>query len=1371
MRSGRSNQGHYHSSDESSESDAYVPPEDLEIKPQNQTTISPRHSGRNLGHSVSYNELEENSDEYNSDDMLDPILGNGRIDHIYLSRGSSGVLEYLVSFQEASNPFSHWFQSDQLEQSSNFRRSVQKFNETEMKLQYYDTTTHEFKDSYQSPLHIISHRPLNDDTESHSLEFLCHFNLETGSTSVWEPNTADSPQNLIKNYLKTRVCVENTHPERPACLDIDEKTAKKFKSKDGFTPRNYQIAGVNWMLQCFCSNHGCILADEMGLGKTIQCLTFLMQLNRASQLHGPYLIAVRTNTFTQWCSEIERWSDLKYIAYSGSRETRDIIREYQMPYFDDNGVKVEGKYGFNILLVTYEIFLKDVDYFKKIDWQIIMIDEGHRIKNSEGKKHNALQSVPAMHRVILTGTPIQSTLLELWTLLNFVSPEYFIDSSMFPEDDVESLEDDVINELRSLIAPHLMRRSLVDVEKSIVPKDEKIVFLQLTEAQKELIRLTKMHELWRVKDGGDDTQSEFNMLHRICNHPFLIDGTEKYYQGRYNVSRLQLMIRCSSKFIFLDRVLPVFKKAGRSVLIFSQRLKILKLLSEYCKLKKYSHEMLIGSLTEAEKKEAISRFSDTKKDVFIFLISTRSGSEGLNLTKASITIIFDPDWNPQNDLQAQGRCHRIGQTQKVDVIRLLTYGTYEHEMFARAQRKLKLWDTLLGEGLTTDPSLAQKVEAPKQENHIDEEQTFTGNLMGSAARHDSVELEGIITSDILKATSTTEEVPETEIEPPPPITKDIGRNLSFEQVLSASSTVVHDIQLIAQQSRHFPEIDLSFGLSDEDFLAKFSVDPSISAAAEKRRNRTIIPRVQLDPKTAKRIIKFLEVHGYGEWESIHASINEMCPLEQCTRFCQAATILHLRAIDPYRISSFPLLLKQLQNDIPKFDISFAMNSDPSEWYSVFSKRSFLAGEASVCKHISNHIHKTALQFLARLEHHLLVSEWRKDDEHQDFPYDQLPLDNTRTLQMDTDLYESLVDGKPLSQDEFQRTAQILNVMKTQLLLRTCLIDAYIIPFWTKMEVSLVLSSLRNFGESLTGLTPRKLKSVTTILSKNENSITHMVKSLLSILSQRRPNCKDPIILSDELTNHYAAPPGIMEPIQIDSSEITATIKRILLNKFIRSALSYIEQRKPKMDQVVPGGMKWCTINDCVTLLKQLVVRGMDSLVNLLLCPEMPFLSHFTENDIAYLNTFNRSLLKDDSMLPMFLHNENKFYMFLKIMSGGRPQQKLDPKPGQLPPQQSNHQHQGQPGVKYQQGPPLRQKAVLNMKALTPQQQQQLLRMQSGKPFIQQINSIPQQTLSNLQKQAFQLLKTTQQQQQPETKPLLELKPDPTEVKQENESEQ
>ena len=1312
MRRSRSS----HRSDYSSDSDVYIPPEDIDLDYGTDENNEIRHSQRFIRNSISYTQFDENdSSGSDGEDQLNPVFGNGRIDHIFFSRITLNAVEYLVKFQEASDIFAHWFESDLLgDQSSNFSRALQKFNETEMKMSSYNTQKQDFKPTYDSPIHIISHRPLNNDPTSNSLEFLEQFNLETGSPFVWEPNSNDAPKALIEDYMKNRVCVQNTHPNRPESLRIEYDDATKYTSRDGCVPRDYQIDGVNWMLSCFCSNHGCILADEMGLGKTIQCLTFLMHLNRTTDFHGPHLVAVRTNTYSQWCSEIERWSDLKYIAYGGARETRDVIKDYQIPYFDDKGEKVEGKYGFNILLVTYDIFLKDVEFFREIDWQIIMIDEGHRIKNNNGKKHNALISVPFMHRVILTGTPIQSTLHELWTLLNFVSPDYFVDSSMFPEDDVESLDEDVLNDLRRHITPHLMRRSLNDVEKSVIPKDEKIIFLQLTDAQKELTRLTKLRELWRIKKGGDDSLNEPNLLHRICNHPFLINGTENYYHEKYHLAKLPLLVKCSAKFIFLDRILPIFKQEGRSVLIFSQRIKILRLLSEYCQLKKYSHEILTGSQTETEKKKAIHRFSDKKNDVFIFLISTRSGSEGLNLTKASITIIFDPDWNPQNDLQAQGRCYRIGQTQKVDVFRLLTYGTYEHEMFARAQRKLKLWDTLLGEGKTTDPSLAEKFEA-QINNDEESQQNFKVNLMSNAGHFDTIEAKGIITDDLVKVAKIKPEDSNTIEIPPPPVLqyplktrqpkkkslKDL--NSSFEEVLSQSSTVVKDIQLLAKQWRNFPTVDISFGLTDEQFLEKFKSVPGLKGNTEKKRTKIITQRVQLDPKTAKMIISSLGLHGYGKWEEINSSLDHLCPIEQISRFCQAATILHFRAIDPSKVAFFPLLLKQLQNDVPKFDMSYVMNNEITEWYTVFSKRSFLNGEANVCKLISNYIHKSALSLLARLENHLLIHAWcceydliktipkhsdnaEEEEDNADFeenkslsdedkeraianfPFQKLPLDYDRDIQLDKDLYITLIEGKPLNQDDATRSAQIINLMKSSLILKSSkYLDPYIVPFWTKGEVSVLLNLFRSFGEGLIRKSPKELKSLTALLSKEEESISTYSKLLMSFLSKRQPECHDPLILPVNIINSTS------ETISIDYEEVTATIKRILLNKFIRSALLNVNLGKPNLNAIVPGGQKWCTLKDCVLLLNKIVQYGMDSLVPLVLSPDLPFHQHLTPDDVQYLNTFNRSYIKEETKLPTFLINENKFYNFLKSISS-QPHQRPQANPIQIHPNSSASSH-------------------------------------------------------------------------------------------------
>ncbi|KAH0788433.1 SNF2 family N-terminal domain containing protein [Histomonas meleagridis] len=1014
----------------------------------------PRHSERNFNKSISYQELNPELEELlEEEEYSEQYYENDKIDHIYLSRKSNNGLEYLVTFQHQEGIFAQWIVDFMANEVSNFARLLKKFNETESKFKFYDTSTREFSISYDSPIHVISNRkcPYAPNLQ----EFLLEYTLDQGTVFSWEKETDDIPRNLVEHYLSTKVSIDPiVHTTRPDSLVITPEEAEEYKSRDNCIPRDYQIVGINWLLKCFCSNHGCILADEMGLGKTIECLMFLKYLDLHTSYHGPHIIAVRTNTYRQWRSEIERWTDFKYVPYYGAPEQRSTYRTYSFPSINESGEIEPNKFGFNILLISYDIFLKDYTEFRNIPWQIICVDEGHRIKNDNGKKHKAFTNIPYQHRIILTGTPIQSTLKELWNLLHFVSPNYFLGDSTFPEDDVESLEPDELDELKKLIAPHLMRRSLLEVEKSIIPKDEKIAFLQLTKTQKELTRLTLMHELYRLSN--DCNLNESNMLHRICNHPFLVKGAEQYYTGKYKISRLQLLINCSSKLIFLDKILPIFRKEQRSVLIFSQRLKILKILDEYCQLKKYPHEILTGNMNDNEKDVAIKKFLDPTKDVFIFLISTRSGSEGLNLTKASITIIFDPDWNPQNDLQALGRCHRIGQTQKVDVLRLITYGTYEHEMFARAQRKMKLWKTLLGNGVITDPSLAQIVKSEENPKNVQQQNSLLLNpaIQNEMSALDNITLYQINVSDDIQIPK------ESNIKEPPPIDQyKTKKNHSFEDVLENMATIIDISELEESNSRFIPKVDCSLGLDNEQFLEMFPFDPStISSVTKKKNKKERVQKVQFDAKVAKRIIQFLELHGYGEWEAIHASIHYICPIEQLQKFCQVATILHFRAIDWTKVVCFPFLLLQLKKDISSFDLSYVMCNDDSDWYSIFSKRSSLNGEGYSCKLISNHIHKTALTFLSNLEHHLIINEWRKDDEHIQFPFENLP-PSIEQLQHHTDheLYDMLISNQQINTD-VNRIGNIFSVIKGQLLMRTIPVERMIIDFWTKSEILTLLST-------------------------------------------------------------------------------------------------------------------------------------------------------------------------------------------------------------------------------------------------------------------------------------------------------------------------
>lgn len=1198
-----------------------------------------------------YDDLEEEEEhipEYDNEESIsgELFMNSQKIEHIFLARESSTGTEYLVTFQNSQTPFAQWVPYQILSEVSNFSRLIQKFQETEMKFSFYMTFSNSFEISYDSPLHILSHRLLNRESKDGGFEFLFRFTLETGTAFFWEPATSESPQKLIDHYLSHRIRVINTNPEIPLSAAIDLNEAENFKSVDGQIPREYQIEGANWLLKSFTDRHGAILADEMGLGKTIQALMFLMHLNRNTDFHGPFLIIVRTNTFDQWCSEIERWSDLKYVPYTGTPEARHIIEDYQMPYIDDEGLPHHDCVSFNILLVTYDIFLKDIEVMQKIDWQVMIVDEGHRIKNADGKKHNALSSVKSIHKIILTGTPIQNTLNELWTLLNFVSPSYFSNSSIFPKDDIESLDIEVLNELKTLILPHLLHRSLADVNKSFKEQiREKIAFLQLAVPQKEMTRLTKMHELWRVRNGGEiDIQGEYNMLQRICNHPFLIDGIEQYYYKKLNKNRLELLIDCSSKFVFLDRILPFFKRNGSSVLIFSQRVKVLKLLAEYCKLKNYSHELLIGQLSEAERKTAIDNFCDDDKDVFIFLISTRSGAECLNLSRANIIIVFDPEWNPQSDDQGQNRSHNISPNQKIDIIRLITYGTYEHEIFARAQRKLKLWSSLL----RNDPSLEEKV----QQTPVNSNKPNFDSMINPLVRADTSELDGYVSQ-----TDSYEENQDGDqylIQEPPRIEDNLNieriTDDSYDEVLNKTATILSDIPLASCDPRYIPTLDLSLDMDNETFLNMFPVDEN-SPSYIKRKNKPTITRVPLDPKTAKRIIRQIELHGYGNWELIYKEIGNFCPLEELTKFCQAAVILHFRACEPARVACFPLLLKQLFNDIPGFGLNYAMCKDQSEWYSIFGKKHILFfAESSVCKQLTGHIHKTCVSFLSKLEHQLLLREWKSGDESYNFPYDLLPPHHLRDRKQDTELYNALMDGRDVSK-ELARVAQIFVVIKSVLVRRADTIQRTTFKFWTKYEVNTVLNLFRNFGQSITNIKPIDLHSKTALLSKETDDVVSFMFKLSQELFHRTPDLYFPLVISEASLLSSYAPPDCRESIVIEVKDVNDIVKRILINGYVRRALMNLRLQDNDPSSILPNGKDWFTYKHCKILLEKLIKYGCDYLGSILISPELPYRDNLTDDDVLWLSNTQRYALKEESNIPDFLLSDNKFYVFLKEMTG------------------------------------------------------------------------------------------------------------------------
>lgn len=524
-------------------------------------------------------------------------------------------------------------------------------------------------------------------------------------------------------------------------MDSDEKETQvkayqeeleKTTFANGGQLRDYQAEGVTWLMSNFINKRSSILADEMGLGKTIQTAAFVNLVATRMHQGGPFLIVAPLSTIPHWYREFSGWTNLNTFIYHGSARDREMIREFEMAFECDrpkNGVgfnslylrkcmpkaksKLERVWMAQVVITTPEMLVTD-DYTEltAVDWKMLVVDEAHRLKNHNSKLAANLRDSRFNfgHTLLLTGTPIQNNMNELWTLLNVIDPAKYDDMDDFLElyGDIKSKER--IDDLHEGIRPYILRRLKEDVEKSVPPKEETLIECELTVVQKKWYRALyekNVQFLHKNKKKALDGPSISNLamqLRKCCNHPFLLRGVEDEVRkeqkaGEDKPSEGDFLVNASGKLVLLDKLLPRLKKDGHRVLLFSQFKIMLDILEDYLSNRQMKFERIDGSITGNKRQMSIDRFqapaADDKEAPFIMLLSTRAGGVGINLTAADTCIIFDSDFNPQNDLQAQARCHRIGQTKNVKVYRLLTRKTYEMQMFHMSSLKMGLDQAVL----------------------------------------------------------------------------------------------------------------------------------------------------------------------------------------------------------------------------------------------------------------------------------------------------------------------------------------------------------------------------------------------------------------------------------------------------------------------------------------------------------------------------------------------------------------------------------------------------------------------------------------------------------------------------------------------------
>ncbi|XP_031564506.1 chromodomain-helicase-DNA-binding protein 1-like isoform X2 [Actinia tenebrosa] len=552
-------------------------------------------------------------------------------------------------------------------------------------------------EEYHQVERIIAHTTVSNTDELgntvNQVDYLCKWAGMPYGESTWEDGS------LVSRYFQDKI---DDYLNRERSDKIPTKSAKVLRQRPKFTLikkqpsyigsndklilRDYQLDGLNWLVNSWCKGNSTILADEMGLGKTIQVISFLSYLFHSHTLYGPFLIVVPLSTMAAWQREFALWgSQLNVVVYLGDVTSRTKIREHEF-YHKNKKLKI------NALLSTYEIILKDKHILSTFNWAGLVVDEAHRLKNDDSLLYKVLQEFHTNHRLLVTGTPLQNSLKELWALLHFLMPDKFARWEEFENThSTQEQKDKGFSGLHKELEPYLLRRVKKDVEKSLPAKVEQILRVEMSSIQKQYYRwiLTKNFRALNkgLKGNANSFLNIVMELKKCANHASLIRPLEN---PQLVFDPLQDLVRGSGKLFLLDKLLVRLKETGHRVLIFSQMVRMLDILAEYLQRRRFLFQRLDGSIRGDLRKKALDHFNAEGSEDFCFLLSTRAGGLGINLATADTVIIFDSDWNPQNDLQAQARAHRIGQRNQVNIYRLVSKGSVEEDIIERAKRKMVL---------------------------------------------------------------------------------------------------------------------------------------------------------------------------------------------------------------------------------------------------------------------------------------------------------------------------------------------------------------------------------------------------------------------------------------------------------------------------------------------------------------------------------------------------------------------------------------------------------------------------------------------------------------------------------------------------------
>ena len=455
---------------------------------------------------------------------------------------------------------------------------------------------------------------------------------------------------------------------------------------------DYQRTGIKWMWELHNQGAGGVLGDEMGLGKTVQVIAFLDGLLR-SGMYNTSIIVCPVTLMSHWAREFRRWApDFKVFVLHESAYRSNQLRPSHnrgpMPYRVINAALKSSR---GVLVTSYEQLRLKQDQLLGFQWGYAILDEGHKIRNPNIELTLVCKQLSTPHRLILTGAPIQNRLVEIWSLFDFVFPGKLGSLPVFTTQfsipiqaggyaHASKLQVTASYKcaliLRDLINPYLLRRKKRDVNINLPEKKERAVFCQLGKEQLELYRdYLASHDCTSIMEGKIDPLAGIDTMKKICNHPDLLDMDMDNAAKFGDVKR-------SGKLSVLMTILERWCSGGHKILVFSQTRQMLNIIEDNVRKMDYRHLRMDGTTAIHKRQALVDTFNETE-DIKVFCLTTRVGGLGLNLTGADRVILYDPDWNPSTDLQAQERSWRIGQKNEVVVFRLVTSGTIEEKIYQR----------------------------------------------------------------------------------------------------------------------------------------------------------------------------------------------------------------------------------------------------------------------------------------------------------------------------------------------------------------------------------------------------------------------------------------------------------------------------------------------------------------------------------------------------------------------------------------------------------------------------------------------------------------------------------------------------------------